>query len=149
MKKVVKLSQLLIICLFASTFGFNQSAHAENIFSNHKLAYAAPDNFKKKPGLFDQFDNGAEEHELNDAWLGMPVKSKDGKLVGTVAYAFLDDNGDVSELLVELSASSLNYAVYVDGDKSELGESAVSVSMSKRQIAALEREEENSFAMKN
>lgn len=99
-----------------------------------------------KSALFQKFDLTEEEHELNDSWLGMFVKSSNGTIVGTIAYAFLDADGEISELLVELSASNLDYAVFVDGDNARLNELDVKIDLSISQIAKLEREQPNQFA---
>jgi len=89
---------------------------------------------------FEQFENNEEEmHEMNDAWLGMPVHGADGKLAGFVVDAYLDMDGEISELLVSLPDHG--YAVYVDGIDVELQETKVSVALSSIAIANLEREE--------
>lgn len=102
------------------------------------LAYAPESN--ATGNQFEQFEDFEEEHELNDAWLGMPVHSEEGELIGFVEDAYLDANGDVEELLVSLSDH--NYAVYVDAGKTELTESEVSVALPESAIAGLERAED-------
>ena len=112
--------------------------------SNTTLAYAAPTKLAKRTHPEINFTEEAFEHELNDAWLGMPATAKNGKIIGTVIDAYLDANGDVSELLIALDASSLNYAVYVDSKFAELNDIDVKINLSANQIALLEREESNS-----
>lgn len=147
--KSLTIKTLTIVALATSSSLFvGNTANAEGIFDNFKLSYASQETNENRSKLFDRFDDGADEHELNDAWLGMPVKSNEGKLVGTVAYAYLDDAGDVSELLVELSSSQLTYAVYIDGKNANLSDIDVSIALTTKQIAALEREEGNQFAMR-
>ena len=40
------------------------------------------------------------EHDLNDAWLGMPVFGPNGTTVGVVLDAPVDEYGEVAEILV-------------------------------------------------
>lgn len=42
-------------------------------------------------------------HPLNDAWLGMRVKTQDGSLIGTVVDATLKDNGDIENIIVDMT----------------------------------------------
>ena len=102
------------------------------------LAYAPESQANQAP--FDQLEAEEEMHELNDAWLGMPVHSADGELIGFVEDAYLDANGNVEELLVSLSDH--NYAVYVDAAKTELTDSEVAVALPASTIAGLERAED-------
>lgn len=81
------------------------------------------------------------EHELNDAWLGMPALSSDGRMVGFVIDAFVGEDGEVSEILVQLDMNGTGYAVYVDGVDAILGESEVDIGLPAMVIAALERDE--------
>lgn len=118
--------------------------------TSHASSYAQPafnNNFEdNKSALFERFDLMQEEHELNDAWLGMFVKARNGTIVGSVAHAFLDADGEVSELLVELSASQLEYAVFVEVNKAQLNELDVTLNLSASQIANLEREKPSQLA---
>jgi sporulation protein YlmC with PRC-barrel domain len=87
---------------------------------------------------FDQFESEEELHELNDAWLGMPAYSSDGKQIGFVEDAYLDDEGYVSELLVSIKGK--RFAVYVDGKYAELTDTQVGIDLPATAIAGLERE---------
>ena len=107
---------------------------------NKPIALAYAPEAKALDNRFEQFEDFEEEHELNDAWLGMPVHSDEGKLIGFVEDAYLDENGDVEELLVSLSDH--NYAVYIDAEKTELTESEVAVALPESTIAGLERAED-------
>ena len=101
-----------------------------------ELAYAPQDNTLDH--RFDQFESEEDLHELNDAWLGMPVVSEDGETIGFVEDAYLDDDGEVSELLI--SFTDRNIAVYVKGELATLFDAEVAVSMSTDAIAGLEPE---------
>lgn len=124
--------------MFAVAGSENAKAGSFKLFgSKIELAYAPQ--ALMQDDRFNQFDESEEElHEMNDAWLGMPVHSADGKLAGFVEDAYLDVNGDVSELLVSLT--DRNYAVYVDSKYAELTDINVSVSLSDAALANLERE---------
>lgn len=106
-----------------------------------ELAYA-PQNTPLEE-RFGQFESEEELHELNDAWLGMPAFSKEGKQIGFIEDAYLDDNGEVTELLVSISGR--NFAVYVDGRYAELSDTQVGIDLPATTIAELERE--NSFQL--
>lgn len=153
MKKAIHTIIIATACI-AAVFIVTMSSvvNAENNVNNisYISSFADPkfsDFFEnEKSALFQKFDFTEEEHEMNDAWLGMFVKSSNGTIVGTIAYAFLDTDGEINELLVELSASNLNYAVFVDVDKVRLNELDVKIDLSASQIAKLEREQPNKFA---
>lgn len=145
-----KIQTLLIAltCAVALTSAVKADTIVQEI--SYLSSYAKPDfinsDQQESFPLFERFDLTQEEHELNDAWLGMFVKSNNGDVVGSVAYAFLDADGNISELLVELSASQLQYAVFVDGNNAQLNELDVTLNLSVSQIANLERENSNQFA---
>lgn len=101
------------------------------------LAYAPP----MQEEADDEIETGEYEHELNDAWLGMPVMSKDGRIVGSVIDAWIGEDGEVEELLVGLTQNAGGHAVYVDGTHALLGETEIRVALTASAIAALEREE--------
>lgn len=143
--------QTLIIALTCAV-ALTSAVKADTIVQeiSYLSSYAKPDFINSDQQeifpLFERFDLTQEEHELNDAWLGMFVKSNNGDVVGSVAYAFLDADGNISELLVELSASQLQYAVFVDGNNAQLNELDVTLNLSVSQIVNLERENSNQFA---
>lgn len=154
MRKIAKTFLIIAACLAA----FGNVAKAQESTSGNinkigfTLGYADPDYDQEfgndKASLFSKFDLTQEEHELNDAWLGMPVKSSQGKLVGTVAYAFVDADGEINELLVELGASKLGYAVYIEGNTAILTDIEVLIDLNATQIANLEREQPSKLAQK-
>ncbi len=110
--------------------------------SKIEMAYAPQDN--NADDRFDQFESEEEMHDLNDAWLGMPAVSRDGKMMGFVEDAILDENGYVTELLVSLSDEKI--AVFVDGNLAELNDVNVSIDLSASAIAKLERDTEIDMA---
>lgn len=136
-------SKVLTVAAFVFATGIANVTIAEagqfKLFgSKIELAYAPQDN--STGDRFQQFENEEEMHELNDAWLGMPAVSQDGKTIGFVENAYLDDNGLVTELLVSLNDQKI--AVFVDGNLAELNESNVSIDLSASAIAKLERDNE-------
>lgn len=138
MKTTVK--SILAAAMFSITLSAqgNSPAFAEEIRLHGQtieLAYA-PQN-QVEDDRFDFFDSEEEfAHELNDAWLGMPAFSSEGTIVGFVEDAYLDEFGEVTELLVSLNGQKM--AVYVDGDHVELTETEVAIGLTREQIAGLE-----------
>ena len=132
---------IVIAASLSGVFAASGTAQAgEYALFNKPIALAYAPEAKALDNRFEQFEDFEEEHELNDAWLGMPVHSDEGKLIGFVEDAYLDENGDVEELLVSLSDQ--NYAVYIDAGKTELTESEVAVALPASTIAGLERAED-------
>ena len=143
MKKPAKsiFSVIIPVMLTMTAMGFVSSTSAEAgqfaLFgSKIELAYAPQDNLTDD--RFDQFENEEELHELNDAWLGMPAYSSEGKMVGHVEDAYIDQDGNVTRLLVSLSGKKI--AVYVGGKNVQLTETKVAISLPAKTIAGLERE---------
>ena len=100
------------------------------------LAYAPEGSFNDE--RFSQFEFEVDEygeHELNDAWLGMPAYSSNGELIGYIEDAFLDENGYVTEIIVGLN----NYQgiVEIKAEFAELDDEKVQFELSNKQIAAL------------
>ncbi|MCB1422108.1 MAG: PRC-barrel domain-containing protein [Nitratireductor sp.] len=132
---------IVIAASLSGVFAASGTAQAgEYALFNKPIALAYAPEAKALDNRFEQFEDFEEEHELNDAWLGMPVHSAEGELIGFVEDAYLDANGDVEELLVSLSDQ--NYAVYIDAGKTELTESEVAVALPASTIAGLERAED-------
>ena len=132
---------IVIAASLSGVFAASGTAQAgEYALFNKPIAIAYAPEAKALDNRFEQFEDFEEEHELNDAWLGMPVHSADGELIGFVEDAYLDANGNVEELLVSLSDH--NYAVYVDAAKTELTDSEVAVALPASTIAGLERAED-------
>jgi len=88
---------------------------------------------------FSQFELETDEyyeHELNDAWLGMPAYSSNGTLVGYIDDAILDDNGEVTQIIVGLNGG--NAYVEIGGEFAKLDSEKVQFELSNTQIAELE-----------
>ena len=137
---------ILIACI-AGIAGGTLPAFAENDRFNMRigLAYAAEDE-GSVDNRFDQFElHGTydDAHELNDAWLGMPVRDATGRKIGYVEDAFLDDEGYLEELLVSIDGSGVS--VYVDQKHVDYSEVAVLVDMPVQAMAKLERELKSSI----
>ena len=132
---------IVIAASLSGVFAASGTAQAgEYALFNKPIALAYAPESNAMGNQFEQFEDFEEEHERNDAWLGMPVHSADGELIGFVEDAYLDANGNVEELLVSLSDH--NYAVYVDAAKTELTDSEVAVALPASTIAGLERAED-------
>ena len=102
------------------------------------LAYAEP-----MPERFGAFENdyaGDVDHELNDAWMGMTVKSADGVIVGYVTDAFINEDGSLDEIVIAPSGdgNGPSTPVYVPAQFAELGAQDVHVSLDARVIAQME-----------
>lgn len=142
--KIMK--RALFIHLVAATmltlgWTYPGSAQEDRFNMSIEMAYA-PEIRSNLNERFQQFDlEGSYEdtHELNDAWLGMPVRDAKGNNVGYVEDAFLDHDGYLSELLVVMNGSGI--AVYVDHKHVDYTEIAVLVDLPAREIARLEQEE--------
>ncbi|TCD15302.1 PRC-barrel domain-containing protein [Oricola cellulosilytica] len=110
------------------------------------MAYADP-----SPERFDgrfggsaapeqEYFSHEEEHELNDAWLGMTVVSQEGVNIGYVTDAFLDEQGLVESLVVIPGDSNaiLGEPVYVPARFAKLGNTAVNLTLTVGALATLE-----------
>ncbi len=137
---MVKVMIAITIATSFSLVGLTAMAQETNFDDRIAMAYAS----ETDTGPFEQFDqfelHGTYEdaHELNDAWLGMPVRDAAGDVVGYVEDAFLDDQGGLTELLVSLNGSSV--AVYVDQKNVEYTQVGVLVDLPLQIIASLEQE---------
>ena len=134
---------LTAIALTASAFGLSLPAQADDTSFSDRIEMAyAPIEEDANQAPFDQFElhsSYEDAHELNDAWLGMPVRDAAGDVIGHVEDAFLDDEGYLTELLVTINGSSA--AVFVDQQHVEYTEVAVLVDLPMRTIASLEQAE--------
>ncbi|MDJ0612664.1 MAG: PRC-barrel domain-containing protein [Rhizobiaceae bacterium] len=140
-QKLVKIFAAL--ALTASTLGFALPAHADDTSFDQRIEMAyAPIDEEVSDQQFEQFElhgNYEDAHELNDAWLGMPVRDAAGDVIGYVEDAFLDEDGYLDELLVSINGSSAT--VYVDQKHVEYTDVAVLVDLPVRTIASLEQAE--------
>lgn len=134
--KVIMTAALLL----TSGIGLNSALAEENSFADRIALAYAPEN-KIDDQRFEQFELHGEyedAHELNDAWLGMPVRDNRGKIIGYVEDAFLDQEGYLTELLVSLNNSEI--AVYIDQKYVDFTELAVLVDLPINAIASFEQE---------
>lgn len=142
-----KIASLTIAGIFSAGIAFAAQAGESKVTifniapASQTFAYAAPEKGRDValPEAFSEEDFIG--HELNDAWLGMPAFSSDGKMVGIVEDAYLDESGNVTEILVNLNTTDRNYSVYVGGEHAVLTDTEVGISLSEQTIAGLERAE--------
>lgn len=100
------------------------------------LAYAPEgSNLDERFSQFEFETDEYAEHELNDAWLGMPAYSSDGRIVGYIEDAILDEEGYVAEIIVGLNENL--GIVEIQGKFAELTDEKVQFELSNTQIAAL------------
>jgi len=141
--KPILVTTLAAIALTASIFGLSYPAQADDKSFADRIALAyAPVEENATENQFGQFElhgDYEDAHELNDAWLGMPVRDSAGEVIGYVEDAFLDEDGYLDELLISINGSSA--AVYVDQKHVEYTEVAVLVDLPVRTIASLEKKE--------
>lgn len=104
---------------------------------SYLVAYAEPEQnrFGVLDGVF-----GDDNHEMNDAWMGMEVISADGIMLGYVSDAFVNPDGSVDELVITPSGEDSPFfaPVYLPARYAELGLDAVRISLgATRAVATL------------
>lgn len=100
------------------------------------LSYAPQDGLDNE--RFSNFNfemDEYSEHELNDAWLGMPAYSSNNKLIGYVYDAILDEDGYVSQIVIGLNDSETR--LEINAQFAGLLDEKVAFTLSESQIAAL------------
>ena len=103
------------------------------------LGYAPQEKFDD--GRFGQFNFNDtqpefdEEHELNDAWLGLSAYSRDGAYIGYIDDAILDDEGNVVEIVV--SPPQGGTAVQLQIEYATLKEDRVTLKLTGTQFASI------------
>lgn len=100
-------------------------------------AYPDVNSYPEEEGLY----SSEEGHVLNDAWLGMTVVSQEGINLGYVTDAFIDENGDLDELVVipaDADSDVLATPVFVPARFAKLGGNAVNVNLTIDAFATLE-----------
>ncbi|MFZ2099151.1 MAG: hypothetical protein WAU86_01140 [Oricola sp.] len=105
---------------------------------SYVLAYAEPlpERFGDvMDGVFAQED---DEHELNDAWMGMSVISKDGVMLGYISDASIDEDGMIDEIIVTPAGedSPLFSSVALPLRYAELERDDVAISLTATQAVA-------------
>lgn len=115
------------------------AADQGNSYSSSLLGYAPQEKFDD--GRFGQFNFDSiqpefdEEHELNDAWLGLSAYSNDGNYIGYIDDAILDSDGNVVEIVV--SPPQGGTAVQLQIQYATLEEDRVTLKLTGTQFASI------------
>ena len=130
-----------IAILLAGLWGTTAQAAEAHTQAPMVLAYSDA-GFVERHG--DPFgDVFLDEHELNDAWMGMEVLTADDKIVGYITDAILDVNGDVDVVVVTPTEDSeLRQAVVVGANFVILEAKSVTVDMTLNTLAAQQNADE-------
>ena len=132
--KKASLAVLLSTIIISPLAFANDTSEAEA--KMEALSYAPEgSNLDERFSQFEFNDSNYAEHELNDSWLGMPAYSNDGKLIGYIEDAFLDEEGYATEIIVGLNENQ--GIVEIKGEFAELTDEKVQFELSTTQIAAL------------
>lgn len=100
------------------------------------LSYAPQgSNLDERFSQFEFEESEYAEHELNDSWLGMPAYSSNGKLIGYINDAILDEDGYATKIIIGLNETQ--DIVEIKGEFAELTDEKVQFELSSTQIAAL------------
>lgn len=84
-----------------------------------------------------------EEHPLNDAWMGMTVKTADGEVAGYVSDAVMAANGEIDTLFITPGGEGgLNEEIVIDARNVQLNDWNVTTSLTLRALAGLQTSEE-------
>lgn len=140
MKKTQSIILTSTLIAMLETFTIVQAAQAQDeskrLAMLEALSYAPQNTFNDE--RFAQFDienDDYYEHELNDAWLGMPAHDIHGKLIGFIEDAILDENGYITKVFIGLSNSEIN--IKIDGEFAELTSEKVKLELTKQQVAEI------------
>lgn len=128
------------LVLFLSVSVIGSFAHATETSEAEArleaLSYAPEgSNLDERFTQFEYESDDYAEHELNDSWLGMPAYSSNGKLVGYIEDAFLDQDGYVTQIIVGLNDNQ--GIVEIAGKYAELTDENVLFELSASQIAGI------------
>jgi PRC-barrel domain. len=74
------------------------------------------------------------DHELNDAWLGMTVKASNGEVLGYVVDAVLDNEGEVTDIVVTSGPKS-SVEIFIPAELATLAADGVTLALSKQDVA--------------
>ena len=84
-----------------------------------------------------------EEHPMNDAWMGMTVKTADGEIAGYVSDAVMAANGEIDTLFITPGGEGgLNEEIVIDARNVQLNDWNVTTSLTLRALAGLQTSEE-------
>lgn len=118
-----------------------QTHAEENTFNplSNLMSYApeqSNENERFKQFNFDsEIANYDDEHELNDAWLGISAYSNEGEYVGYIEDAILDHQGNVVELIIGSPES--NVSVQLEMKYAELEEDRVNLNLTENEFASI------------
>ncbi|KPB02930.1 hypothetical protein SU32_01315 [Ahrensia marina] len=92
----------------------------------------------------ESFDEAMiEEHPLNDAWMGMTVKTADNQIAGYVSDAVMAPNGEIETLFVTPGGEGrLNEEIVIDARNVQLNDWNVTTSYTLRALASLQTPDE-------
>ena len=132
---------VVVAILLAGMYGSTAQAADNDLNLPIVLAYSDAD-FEQRHG--DPFgDIFIDEHELNDAWMGMNVTTIDGKDAGYITDAILDENGIIDVVVVTPSDDSeLREAIVVAANFVMLKATSVTVDMTLNTLAAQQNADE-------
>lgn len=131
------LTRIIVASTILSSIAVPSIADDSEILARMEALSYAPEGYTEDD-RFSQFEFETEEyaeHELNDAWLGMPAYSSNGKLIGYVDDAIMDSGGYVTELAVGLNEQQV--LISISGEYAELTDKNVQLELSNKQIAEL------------
>lgn len=101
------------------------------------MAYAEP--LPERFGMTDGIYTAEQDHELNDAWMGMTAISADGVVLGYITDAFVNPDGSIDEIVIAPAGNGvLATAVYVPADAALLTAQDVKIALDARAVAMLE-----------
>lgn len=107
----IGISELLVLAMVVVFAIASTSAHAAELDTraDFVLAYADPGDRAIADPFGDVF---MDEHELNDAWMGMEVRTIDGDIAGYISDAILDEDGTIATVFVSPgSAGQLRHEI--------------------------------------
>lgn len=96
------------------------------------LAYADPMQGRFGPTVEEQAMGS--DHELNDAWLGMTVKSSNGDVLGYVVDAVLGADGEITDIVVASDPNS-SVEIFIPAELATLSDEDVTLALSKQDVA--------------
>lgn len=129
--------------LLAGMFGSTAQAAEYDAQLPIVLAYSDTSFVERHGDPFGDVFLDEHEHELNDAWMGMNVRTADGKDVGYITDAILDENGVIDVVVVTpTDESELRQAMVVGANFVILEATSVTVDMTLNTLAAQQNAEE-------
>lgn len=136
---VLLLAEFIVVVAILLAGILGSTAHAEDRLQQPlELAYSDTSFSERFEDPFN--DVFLDEHELNDAWMGMSVQTIDGKDAGYISDAILDVNGIIETVVITPNEDSeLGYAIAVGANFVILEAAHVTVDMTLNTLAAQQR----------